>query len=74
MFFALSNLGNIYGKLKNYPESVEYFRKAIFIKPDYAPANYNLGKALHAMGKPLEAREYYKKAVDANQYFSEAIF
>ena len=52
-------------------------RKAIALEPDYASAHFNLGNALHALGKLTEAEVAYRKAIalkpDASPYNNLAV-
>ena len=45
-------------------EAVLSFRKAIELKPDFAPAYYNLGIVLKKQGKDGEAIVAYRKAIE----------
>ena len=36
---------------KNLEEAIEAFKKALAIKPDYAPAYHNMGSVLNDQGK-----------------------
>ena len=82
-FYALSNLGNIYGKKKEYSKAIGYIEKALRQIPKskplhllgkYAPAQYNLAKALHMLGQPEKAADSYRLAIKYKYYFEEAIF
>ncbi len=57
-FIALSNLGNVYGKKKEYAKAIGYFERALKEKPDYAVGHYNIAKALHVTGHPVEAANH----------------
>jgi len=48
---------------REYDASVELFRQALKIKPDYADALNNLGKALDALGKDDEAIGEFDQAL-----------
>ena len=56
-------LGACYQALKQLDTSVEMFKTAISIKPDYAEAHFNLGVVLKILGYPKLAVESYKKAI-----------
>ena len=62
-FFALSNLGNVYGKKKEYSQAIFYTKQALQRKQDYAPGHYNLAKALHMTGNPEKAIASYRSAI-----------
>ncbi len=44
-YLVYYNLGVAQSKLEQYPEAIESFKQSIALKPDYAPAHYNLGLA-----------------------------
>ena len=52
--------------------SIEAYRKALAINPDYADAHYNTGNAFKDQGKLEEAREAYKKVLAINPDYAEA--
>ena len=52
--------------------AVEYFEKALAIKPDYTEVNYNLGLTLQELGQLDAAVESYKKALAVNPNYAEA--
>jgi tetratricopeptide (TPR) repeat protein len=58
-----NNLGYYNIRLKNYEESVSYFKSSIKIIPDYGYANDNLGYALIQLGKLEEGKEFLEKAL-----------
>ena len=62
-FRALTNLGETLGSQGRLDETIEYVRRALDIKPDYAPAHYILALALHSQGKLGEATDHYRQAV-----------
>lgn len=59
------SLGGLYLSLKNPDGAQKAFRKAIFLKPDFANAHYNLGLALSQMNQFEEA---YKEMQTALAY------
>ncbi|MDD5355641.1 MAG: tetratricopeptide repeat protein, partial [Candidatus Omnitrophica bacterium] len=61
-----NNLGDVYGRQGNSEKSIEEFKKAIAMKPDYADAYHNLANAYQGAGKIDEAIENYKKAIKFN--------
>ena len=52
--------------------AVEYFEKALAIKPDYTEVNYNLGLTYQELGQLDAAVESYKKALAVNPNYAEA--
>jgi Tfp pilus assembly protein PilF len=71
--FPFYNMGLIYEKKGDKIKAVEYFKKAISYKEDYAKAQYNAGRVLHKMGKYLEAQKYFTLALlnDFNEYHKD---
>lgn len=61
-----NNLGDLYARRKEYDKSVEEFKKAIELKPDYADAYHNLANVYHQMGRDNLAQESYKRAIEFN--------
>ncbi len=59
-----NNLGYYNIRLKNYEQSVSYFKSSINIIPDYGYANDNLGYALIQLGKLEEGKEFLEKALE----------
>ena len=51
--------------------AVEYFEKALAIKPDYTEVNYNLGLTLQELGQLDAAVESYKKALAIKPDYAE---
>jgi type IV pilus assembly protein PilF len=62
--FPLSNLGVVYYELKEYGLSVQYYLKALDIKPDFVQALYGLAKTYMAMDRVPDAITKLEKAVD----------
>lgn len=58
-----NNLGYYNIRLKNYEQSLTYFKSSINIIPDYGYANDNLGYALIQLGKLEEGKEFLEKAL-----------
>jgi len=61
-----NNLGDVYGRQGNTEKSIEEFKKAIALKPNYADAYHNLGNAYHGIGRIDEAVDNYKMAIKFN--------
>jgi hypothetical protein len=52
-------------RLGRWDEAAESFRRALAIRPEYAPARNNLGNALNQQGRPSEAAECFRAAIRA---------
>lgn len=69
---AYNNLGVIYlddlGRVK---KSIELFRKAVEINPNYALAHFNLARAISIVGDKIEAAKLYQMAQDINKITQE---
>ena len=61
--FPLSNLGLVYYELQEYELSVQYFLKALQIKPDFIQALYGLAKTYIALNRVPEAIVLLEKAI-----------
>jgi Tfp pilus assembly protein PilF len=61
---AYNNLGYYSIRLKNYDQSVSYFKNSIQIIPDYGYAYDNLGYALIQLGELEEGKEWLDKAME----------
>lgn len=61
---VFNNLGYYNLRLKNYKQSVQYFKKSIQILPDYGYANDNLGYALILLGNLEDGKEWLNKALE----------
>ncbi|HEY3404738.1 MAG TPA: tetratricopeptide repeat protein, partial [Ohtaekwangia sp.] len=60
---VFNNLGYYNLRLKNYTQSVSYFRNAIQLLPEYGYANDNLGYALIQLVQLEEGKEWLDKAL-----------
>ena len=58
---AYQNLGVLYMRDGQLPEAVKSFRAALYKRPRYATARYNLAICLRKMGLNKEAKEEYAK-------------
>ena len=54
--------------------SIDAFKKAISIKPDYAEAYNNLGNALKDYGRAEEALKAYNKAIEIKPDYADAYY
>jgi len=66
------SLGTVLTKQDKIDEGIEYFKKALVIKPDYLEAHTNLGNAYFKKGRLDEAIYEYKKALAINPNFAKA--
>lgn len=67
-----NNLGVVYlDGLGDPKESVDYFKNAININPNYTLAYFNLGRAYQAIGDKSLAAEYYQMTMDLNKITEE---
>ena len=69
---AQNNLGVVY--LDGYGDpksSIEYFKNAININPNYTLAYFNLARAYQAIGDKSNAAEYYQMTMDLNKITEE---
>ena len=53
-------------------ESMEYFERALRLKPSFPEAHCNLGKALLQAGRPAEAIEHFRQALRLKPDYAEA--
>ncbi|MCX7842438.1 MAG: tetratricopeptide repeat protein [Clostridia bacterium] len=58
------NMGNTLFKLNRYEQAIESYRKALEINPNLEYACENTARAFIAMGKKIEALEYYRRIVE----------
>jgi len=65
-------LGNAEFYSGNYQKSLEYYEKAIELKPDLAEAWYNKGAALGNLGRHGEALKAFDKAIELKPDYAEA--
>ena len=57
-----------------YKETIEAYKQAIRINPDYALSHYNLGVAYGKSGMYKEAIDAYKQAIRINPDYAKAHF
>lgn len=62
-WLAYDTLGSVLVAQSKYDEAIEYYKKALQIRPEYMEAYNNLGVALSEQGKIDEAIELYLKAL-----------
>ena len=54
-------------------EAIHHYKQAIYAKPDYVEAHYNLGATLGNLGRLSEAKDEFKLALKYNPHFEAAI-
>jgi len=67
-----SNIGAALQQERRLDEAIDHYRRAVALRPDYAPAFNNLGSALRARGRRDEAVESYEKALELRPDFAGA--
>ena len=70
--FLYNICGVVYKGLGHIDASIEAYKKALVINPDYAEAHYNMGNAFFEHGKLNESIEAYYKAVTIKPDYAEA--
>ncbi len=66
------NLGAALQSEGRLDEAIEHYRRAITIRPDYAPAHSNMGSALRAKGQVADAVTSYERALARRPDYPEA--
>jgi len=64
---ASNGVGFVHYHARNYERSIECFREALDLKPDFPPTRVFLARSYLAMGKYQEAIAEIEKAVDTSQ-------
>jgi tetratricopeptide (TPR) repeat protein len=70
--WAYFQSGFCYGKLESYAKTIEAYKQAINIDPDFAEACYNLGLTCIVLGYYTKAIEVFKQAIRIDPDFAEA--
>jgi tetratricopeptide (TPR) repeat protein len=73
-FTAYNNLGAAYSGIGRYAESIDAFKQAIYINPDYAQAFNNLGNSYADLGRYVDAIDAYRQAVKIKPDYTKAYF
>ncbi len=60
------NIGVLFGKMGNYREELQAYKRAVNLKPDYAKAHCNLGAAYAQMGSYSKAVSAFEEAARLN--------
>jgi len=64
--FSRYGLAMAHASAGDYAQAVEEYRKLLEINPQYVAAYYHSGQALEKLGKREEAREIYRRGIDAS--------
>lgn len=54
------------------PKAIQYYTKALALKPNCATTHLNMGICLNKLNKHQEALKYFKTAIDLNPYYIKA--
>ncbi len=71
---TLGALGNGLMRAQRHGEAVEVLRRSIELRPDFAPAYVELGKARLEMGNTEEAQDCFRKAIELDPNRAEAYY
>jgi tetratricopeptide (TPR) repeat protein len=66
------NLGAALQSEGRFDDAIEHYRRAVAIRPDYAPAHSNMGAAFRAKGDVSEAIASYERALSLRPDYPEA--
>jgi tetratricopeptide (TPR) repeat protein len=69
-----TNLGSAFYEDRRLDEAAERYRRALAIRPDYAPAYNNLGVTLRAQGRTTEAIEVYEQGLRVRSEYPDLHF
>jgi tetratricopeptide (TPR) repeat protein len=61
---ARVRLGQLYTRIKVYPDALSYYQEAIDIDPSFAPAYLEMGFLYAKTKQPEESKKYFKKYLD----------
>jgi tetratricopeptide (TPR) repeat protein len=62
-FLPLFQLGNIYMRRKQLENALTFYQRAMALQPNGLPIVFNLGFTLHLLGREVEARPHFERAV-----------
>lgn len=62
-FGPLVQLGNLYMRRKQVGDALTLYQRAMELQPNWLPVVYNLGYALHLLGREVDARPHFERAV-----------
>ena len=66
-------IGFYYYKMKNYPEAIKYYKKAIELTPDYPLSYNNLGVIYLQTQQYEQAEECFRKAIALDPVYIKAV-
>lgn len=61
-----------YLEMDQYDEAIPWFKKAIKLNPNFAPAYYHLGRAYEKRGSVNKGKQFYRKALSVDKEFDLA--
>lgn len=61
---ARLRLGQLYTRIKNYPDALNYYQEAIDIDPSFAPAYLEMGFLYAKTNNKEESKKYFRKYLD----------
>jgi tetratricopeptide (TPR) repeat protein len=70
--WACHGFGDILAKQGRFSEAIEYYERAVRLKPDYASAHNNLGVVLLNRGRLQEAVEHFEEALRLQPRYADA--
>lgn len=68
-----NNIGDVYTSESNYPKAIEYFKKSLELKPDYADAAFNIGASYLYLNDLDNAITYFELASKKNPRLYDAL-
>jgi len=68
------NMGRAHSTKRDYEAAIEYFKKAIELKPDYAKAYYNMAGAYGNNQDYDKAIEYFEKTIELRPDYADAYY
>ncbi|MFH0796598.1 MAG: fused MFS/spermidine synthase [Candidatus Omnitrophota bacterium] len=70
----LAERGDEFASHDNFNKAMEYYKKSVYLDPDYSQGWFNAGSVLANQGKFPEAIEYYQKVLKIDPEFSLAYY
>jgi tetratricopeptide (TPR) repeat protein len=64
---ARVRLGQLYTRIKVYPDALSYYQQALDIDPSFAPAYLEMGFLYAKMNQPEESKKNFKKYLDLSK-------